>query len=91
MIVIGTAGTGKSFLINSIRSHFADLGCTEQVKITAPTGIQVAANIYGSTVYSQLSLLNMTLSSQWLVSLQNLMRDIRLLIIDEFSFLSAPV
>ena len=62
MIVIGTAGTGKSFLIDSIRSLFAELRCTNQVKVTAPTGI-AAANISGSTVYSLLSLLNAMLTS----------------------------
>ena len=90
MIVIGTAGTGKSFLISSIRSLFGEHGCTDQVKVTAPTGI-AAANISGSTVYSLLSLLNTTLSGQRLVCLQKLMRDVRLLVIDEFSFLGAPV
>jgi ATP-dependent DNA helicase PIF1 len=35
--------------------------------------------------------MNTTLSSQRLVYLQKLMRDVRLLIIDEFSFLGAPV
>ena len=48
-----------------------------------PTGI-AAANISGSTVHSLLSLLSSTLSSQRLVGLQNLMRDVRLLIIDDF-------
>jgi hypothetical protein len=46
MIVIGTAGTGKSFLISSICSLFGEHGCTDQVKVTAPTGI-AAANISG--------------------------------------------
>ena len=90
MIVIGTAGTGKSFLIDSIHSLFAELRCTDQVKVIAPTGI-TAANISGSTVYSLLSLLNTTLTSQRLIVLQNMMRDVHLLIINEFSFLGAPV
>lgn len=90
MIVIGTAGTGKLFLINSFRSLFAERGCTNQVKITAPTGI-AATNISSSMVHSLLSLLSTTLSSQRLVTLQTLMRDVRLLIIDEFSFLGAAI
>jgi ATP-dependent DNA helicase PIF1 len=90
MIVIGTAGTGKSFLINSIRSLFAEHHCTDQVKITAPTGI-AAANILGSTIYSLLSLNLPTLTGQRLLALQNVMRDVRLLIIDKFSFMGAPV
>jgi hypothetical protein len=59
MIVIGTARTGKSFLINSIRSLFAERHCCTQVKITAPTGI-AAANISGSTLFSLLSLRRIT-------------------------------
>lgn len=90
MIIIGTAGTGKSFLINTIRSLFADHDCTTELKVTAPTGI-AAANISGSTVYSLLALLNTTLTSQKLVALQKNMHDVRLLIIDEYSFLSAAV
>jgi hypothetical protein len=90
MIVIGTAGTGKSFLINSIRSLFAERHCCTQVKITAPTGI-AAANISGSTLFSLLSLHHTTLSGQRLVVLQNIMRDVRLLVIDEYSFMGASV
>jgi ATP-dependent DNA helicase PIF1 len=90
MIVIGTAGTGKSFLISAIRSLFAERSCTTQIKVTAPTGI-AAANISGSTIHSLLALLNATLTSQKLVALQKTMRNVRLLIIDEFSFLSAAV
>ena len=90
MIVIGTAGTGKSFLIDSIRSLFANHNAPHSLKVTAPTGI-AAANISGSTIFSLLSILNTTLTGTRLLSLQLVMQDVRLLIIDEYSFLSSAV
>jgi PIF1-like helicase len=90
MIVIGTAGTGKSFLIDSIRSLFADRNASQSLKITAPTGI-AAANISGSTIFSLLSIQTPSLTGTRLLSLQLLMKDVRLLIIDEYSFLSITV
>ena len=39
LIVIGTAGTGKSFLINAIHYLFDEKNCAESLKVTAPTGI----------------------------------------------------
>ena len=87
LIVIGTAGTGKSFLINAIRYLFDEKNCAESLKVTTPTGI-AAANIRGSTVFSLLCLLNWNLSGQRLHRVQMVMRDVKLLIIDEYSFLS---
>ena len=87
LIVIGTAGTGKSFLINGIRYLFDEQNCAESLKVTTPTGI-AAANIRGSTVFSLLCLLNWNLSGQRLHRVQMVMRDVKLLIIDEYSFLS---
>jgi ATP-dependent DNA helicase PIF1 len=87
MVIVGTAGTGKSYLINAIRQLFKDQGCTSAVKITAPTGI-AAANIRGSTIFSLLSLLSHTLSGERLHRLQTAMVGVCLLIIDEYSFLS---
>ena len=46
MIIYGTAGTGKSYLINAISSHLKDKCC-----LTAPTGI-AAFNINGVTIHS---------------------------------------
>ena len=37
LIVIGTAGTGKSFLINVIRYLFDEKNCAESLKVTAPS------------------------------------------------------
>ena len=88
MVIVGTAGTGKSYLINAIRQLFQQKGQQDRVKVTAPTGI-AASNISGSTIYSLLTLMTASLSSQRLVSLQLLMQDVQLLIIDEYSFLSA--
>ena len=87
LLVVGTAGTGKSFLINSVRYLFHRHDLADGLKITAPTGI-AAANISGSTIYSLLSLLTDTLTGRRLYDLQMLMKDVRLLVIDEYSFIS---
>jgi ATP-dependent exoDNAse (exonuclease V) alpha subunit len=88
LIVIGTAGTGKSFLINAICYLFEEQDCAESLKVTIPTGI-AAANIQGSTVFSLLSLMNHNLSGERLHRTQMVMKDVKLLVIDEYSFLSA--
>ena len=87
MIVVGTAGTGKSYLINAIRQLYSQLDSFQRVKITAPTGI-AASNIYGCTVYSLLALMNEDVNGEQLHSLQATMSNVNLLIIDEYSFLS---
>ena len=50
MIISGTAGTGKSFLINCL----TDL-LRPHVKVAAPTGV-AAFNIHGSTLHTLLHL-----------------------------------
>jgi hypothetical protein len=90
MVLVGTAGTGKSFLISAIRSLFDSHGCPDAVKVTAPTGV-AASNIFGSTIFSLLSILHTTLTGPRLLNLQLMMQRVRLLIIDEYSFLSASV
>jgi len=90
MIMLGTASTGKSYLINAIRHVFSLTRQTHALKVTAPTGI-AASNICGSTIHSLLSLLNENLMGACLHALQDTMKDIRLLIIDEYSFLSIPM
>jgi DNA replication protein DnaC len=87
MIVVGTAGTGKSYLINAIRQLYSQLDSFQRLKITAPTGI-AASNIYGCTVYSLLALMNKDVNGEQLHSLQATMSNVNLLIIDEYSFLS---
>ena len=90
LIVVGTAGTGKSFLINAIRQLYYQRNCSQSLKVTAPTGI-AASNIYGCTVYSLLGLMNEELNGEQLHSLQATMSGVNLLIIDEYSFLSIAV
>lgn len=87
MIVVGTAGTGKSFLINAVRQLYLQSNCSQCLKITAPTGI-VASNIHGCTIFSLLSLMNDDVNGEQLHSLQMKMSNVNLLIIDEYSFLS---
>jgi hypothetical protein len=90
MVLVGTAGTGKSFVISAIRSLFHCCGCPDALKVTAPTGV-AASNVFGSTIYSLLSILHTTLNGPRLLNLQLMMQGVRLLIIDEYSFLSVSV
>jgi predicted AAA+ superfamily ATPase len=75
MIVLGTAGTGKSYLINTIRHVFSLTGQTHALKVNAPTGI-ATSNICGSTIHSLLSLLNENLTGARLHALQDTMKDV---------------
>lgn len=90
MIVVGTAGTGKSYLINAIRQLFLNHSASSCLKVTAPTGI-AAANIRGSTIFSLLSLLTRTISNERLLHLQQALTNVKLLIIDEYSFLIVEI
>ena len=74
--------------INPIRQLFTDRAAPP--KVTAPSGIQVvAANIrHGSRIFSLLSLLFHMLTGECLLRIQTAMVDVRLLISDEYSFLS---
>ena len=58
IIVMGTAGTGKTYLINAIRSRLQELAGTGSklpVIVLAPTGV-AAFNINGATIHSKLSI-----------------------------------
>ena len=58
ILVMGTAGTGKSFLIRAIRGRLRNMagnGCKSPVLVIAPTGV-AAFNINGSTIHSTLCL-----------------------------------
>ena len=90
MIVIGTAGTGKSFLINAIRQLFSSHDCSHRLRVTAPTGI-AASSIQGCTIHSLLSLLVNDIKGERLHSMQLTLADVDFLIIDEYSFLSVAV
>ena len=53
-----TAGTGKTYLINAIRSRLQELagtGSKSPVVVLAPTGV-AAFNINGATIHSKLSI-----------------------------------
>lgn len=90
MVVLGTAGTGKSFLINTIWHLFTLHLKADSLRVTAPTGI-AAANICSSTIHLLLLLLKENLSGTYLNFLQATLADMQLLIIDKYSFLSIPL
>ncbi|PKC62718.1 hypothetical protein RhiirA1_312493, partial [Rhizophagus irregularis] len=60
LIIMGTAETSKSYLINAIRARLQEIAMnngaeTSPVIVLAPTGI-AAFNIYGTMIYSTLSI-----------------------------------
>ena len=86
LIVNRVAGTGKSYLINAIRSLLGT-SCA----VTATTG-KASYNINGCTIHSLLkppvgSRGNKELTGQALLRLQNNLKGISYIIIDEYSML----
>ena len=86
LIIIGVAGTGKSYLIHAIR-NLLQACCA----ITATTG-KASYNIGGSTIHSLLKLPigprgNKELIGQSLIRLQENLNDIKYILIDEYSML----
>ena len=86
LIILGVAGTGKSYLINAIR-NLLQRSCA----ITATTG-KASYNINGCTIHSLLKLPigsrgNKELTGARLVRLQQNLKDINYIIIDEYSML----
>ena len=83
MIVSGTAGTGKSYLINCLRPLLQ-----HQVVVAAPTGV-ATFNIDGHTLHSLLSLTTRgefkDLEGERLTKLQHAFSEVKYLIIDEMS------
>ena len=83
MIVSGTAGTGKLYLIHCLR-----LLLQHQVVVAAPTGV-AAFNIDGHTLHSLLSLPTRgefkDLKGERLTKLQQAFSEVKYLIIDEMS------
>ena len=83
MIVAGTAGTGKSYLIHCLRLLLKD-----KVRVAAPTGV-AAFNIDGHTLHSLLALPVRgdfkDLEGERLHRLQNTLAPVSYLIIDEMS------
>jgi ATP-dependent DNA helicase PIF1 len=88
MVVAGTAGTGKSRIIQTMLSF---LGPT-RIAVLAPSGV-AAFNVQGQTIHSFLKIpvSDLThppkdLPSEILQSMQEQLRDLRYVIIDERSF-----
>jgi len=83
MVVCGTAGTGKSYLINCLK-----LLLQNKLRICAPTGV-AAYNIDGTTLHSLFSLPTRgdfrDLEGKKLHELQQLLEDMEYLVIDEMS------
>src|SRR6266496_4311680 len=92
IIVMGTAGTGKSYLIKAIRERLHTMAGKEgksPVLVIAPTGV-AAFNINGSTIHSTLSIpifntKNFDLDGNRLKQLQERLQNVIYLIIDEKS------
>ena len=86
LIIAGMDGTGKSFLIHSLRQYLK-----EKSSIAAPTG-KASYNVKGVTIHSLLKLPvghkgHCDLKGQILSNLQEQLRDIEYVIIDEYSML----
>ena len=89
MIVSGTAGTGKSYLIHCLRLL---LQC--QLVVAAPTGV-AAFNIDGHTLHSLLSLPTRgefkDLEGERLTKLQESFSQVKYVIIDEMSMVGRKI
>jgi len=86
LIIIGVAGTGKSYLINGIRNLLQ-----RKCAVTATTG-KASFNIRAITIHSLLKLpigpkRQNDLTGESLTRLQNNLRNIDYILIDEFSML----
>ena len=80
MIVSGTAGTGKSYLIHCLRLLLKD-----KVRVVAPTGV-AAFNVDGNTLHSLLNLPTRgEFKGEHLMKLQHSLGNMKYLIIDEMS------
>lgn len=86
LIIIGVAGTGKSYLINALRNLLQN-----KCVVTATTG-KASYNIKGITIHSLLKLPvgprgKKDLSGQSLLRLQENLKNIEYILIDEYSML----
>ncbi len=93
LIVMGTAGTGKSYLIKMIRDRLWEIARDHNVDtqspvvVLAPTGV-AAFNIHGVTIHSALLILinkNYDLTGERLKKLQKNLSGVSYFIIDEKS------
>ena len=89
MIISGTAGTGKSYLINCLRLLLQD-----KVRVAAPTGV-AAFNVDGHTLHSLLSLPTKgeykDLNGEHLHQMQEQLATMKYLIIDEMSMVGRKI
>ena len=86
LIIIGEAGTGKSYLINALHNLLQN-----KCAVTATTG-KASYNIKGVTIHSLLKLPvgprgNRDLSGQSLTRLQETFKKVEYILIDEYSML----
>ena len=80
MIVSGTAGTGKSYLIWCLQELLGD-----KLRVMAPTGA-AAYNVHGHTLHSLLSIpVRGDFRGQRLHTLQESLASVRYIILDEMS------
>ncbi|XP_057832940.2 ATP-dependent DNA helicase pfh1-like [Cryptomeria japonica] len=91
MIIQGTSGTGKAFLIDCIRQNLNISGSnkTNTLLVLAPTGV-AAYNIQGTTIHAGLRIPIKEmhpLIGQALFTFQEHFRHVKCLLIDEMSFL----
>ena len=89
----GTAGTGKTYLIKGIRKRLCEAkgtGSKAPLVVIAPTGV-AAFNINGTTIHSAFSIpitnsnKKLELKGENLKRLQDKLRDVEYVIIDEKS------
>ena len=85
IIVSGTAGTGKSYLIHCLRLLLGD-----KLRVVAPTGVAVY-NVHGSTLHSLLCLPTKAefkdLQGETLKKLQQALDGVSYIVIDEMSMM----
>ena len=84
VILNGTAGTGKSYLVHALAEHYKD-----RLKVTATTGV-ASFNIHGQTLCSLLKLPirkknKCDLVGEQLIKLQNNMTNVQFIAIDEYT------
>ena len=83
LVITGTAGTGKSYLIDALKTLLG-----ESCILTATTGC-AGFNIQGVTIHSLLKLCAKKLSSKRLMELQEKLKDIKYIVIDEMSMMGS--
>ena len=83
LIVTGTAGTGKSYLIDAIKTYLGD-----KCAVTATTGV-ASFNVKGQTIHSLVKLCAKKVSGSTLSELQMKHEGVEYIILDEMSMMGA--